>query len=228
MFIPIIFAVLLTHGISQQADRFRVIADESIIAVVTHRGGIASSLAHNHLISARAYEIDLAYDESNPSLTSFSGTLPVAKFAVDDSIDRQQWERRLDELAVEDNLGKPGENDIRKIRLAMLSKGQLNAEKYPDVTFSLESIVNVDTSVGSHPFEYLSKVVLSIRDVQLVVALPVNISLSSDTLRVEGVGVSSFRSFGIDPYSTAFGAARNRDEIHFYLNLTAVRESENG
>ena len=55
----LLFLILTFSSTSNwQPDTYTVVQEESIVAIVTHKAGIASAFAHNHLIVARAYDLE--------------------------------------------------------------------------------------------------------------------------------------------------------------------------
>ena len=48
------------------AEEIDIREAESILAVITHKGGFAASKAHNHLIAATGYRAELTLDPADP------------------------------------------------------------------------------------------------------------------------------------------------------------------
>ncbi len=59
-------AIALLSLTAAAAEEIAIREDESVFAVVTHKGGFAASQAHNHLIAATGYEATLVFDPAEP------------------------------------------------------------------------------------------------------------------------------------------------------------------
>lgn len=224
--ISLLLATVNSPGVTPwgDADVYSVIPEESVFSVVTHRGGVMSSLAHNHLITASDYKVDLRYAADELTRTKFKLDVPVETLAIDDGTERMRWAARIAELGIEENLGAPSERQRKKIRKTMLGKNQLDAENHPAFIFELVSLVQVEPPADSGAFNHVSKVNVTIRGVTNQLTFPLKIIQRADTLHVEGFAETAFTAFGIEPFSAALGTVKNRDEFHLYLNLTASRE----
>lgn len=234
MYVSIILPVLISllmvtvssPGVRSQGDAavYRIVPEESVFSVVTHRGGVMSTLAHNHLITASDYEAEFRFDADAYEETRFKLDVPVDSLVIDDGTDRERWAQRIAELGIEDNLGSPSEKDRKKIRKTMLGKNQLDAANYPAFIFELVSLTRVEDPTEPDGFNHASRVDVTIRGVTNQLTFPMNITEGADTLYIEGFAETAFTAFGIKPFSAALGTVKNRDEFHLYLNLTAIRE----
>ncbi|MEM7583661.1 MAG: YceI family protein [Acidobacteriota bacterium] len=196
---------------------------ESVFAVVTHKAGLAAGMAHNHLIAAADHQAALSFDPAKPLETSFELRAEAAKLEVDRGDLQQTWYPRLEALGVLDEpFGEVSEKDRAKIHDSMVSKGQLNAENFPQITATLLSVSEKATTQGDVAFPYEAKLRLEVRGKAVEKLVAARFEFSGETLNVEAVGAYQFSDFGIKPYSAFFGAVKNQDEIHVYLNLTGT------
>ncbi|MEZ4416787.1 MAG: YceI family protein [Gemmatimonadota bacterium] len=222
---------LLIAALSLQAEptdsaapqRFQVLPERSVFAVVTHKTGFAARLAHNHFIVAGDYEAELLFEPDQPLRTSFALTVPVADLRPDDAGDRERWGDRVAALEIEDDLGTPGEDDRAKIREAMLSEKQLDVDRFPEITVRLMALQEKDQTVAGEPFPWAAEIALTVRGRTVQRSVPLRWSYDGTVLSVEGAGRFTFEEFGIEPYSAALGSVRNRNEFDIYLNLEALR-----
>jgi len=205
------------------SDAFAVVEAESVFAVVTHKGGFAARLAHNHLIVASGYEVELVFDEADPLATAFMFSAPVDQLLVDPAESRQAWASRLADLDVEDDLGSPGEDDRRDIRNSMLSEKQLDFANHPTLSVELIRVSEGSQDLSGVVFPWMAEVEVTVRGVAVRRLVPMRYELEGDVLSVEAVGRFTFEEFGIEPYSAALGAVKNKNEFDFYLNLKATR-----
>ena len=204
-------------------EPFEVVEAESVFAVVTHKGGFAARLAHNHLIVASGYDVELTFDESDPMATAFAFSAPVDQLLVDPAESRQAWARRLADLDVEDDLGSPGEDDQRDIRNAMLGEKQLDFANHPTIEVQLIRISEGSQDLSGVVFPWMAEVEVTVRGVAVRRLVPMRYELAGDVLSVEAVGRFTFEEFGIEPYSAALGAVKNKNEFDLYLNMKATR-----
>ncbi|TVP55840.1 MAG: YceI family protein [Gemmatimonadales bacterium] len=200
---------------------FRVVPDESLVAVVTRRAGPAARLAHDHLVHAERFETRLTFDPDHPTEARFELELDVVDLAIDDPDARTRVQDRLVELAILDEpFQEISESQREDVREEMLDPDQLGADEYPRIRLRTGRIE--DTGSGDHPFRI--EVDVELRDQIVTVEFSARIVDSGDNrIRIEAMGDARFTDFGIEPYRAFLGAVQNRDEFHFYLDLVAER-----
>lgn len=197
---------------------------ESVFAIVTHKGGIASGAAHNHLVTAVGYQAQLSFDPSSASATSFAFTAAVEDLEVDRWDLEQRWYPRLEELGVlSEPFSEVGEKDRSKIRDSMLGKSQLHAAEHPSLSAKLASVEERTTTHGGVEFPYAVKLVLEIRGQSVAKTVSARFEESDGGVSIEAVGTFLFSEFGIKPYSALLGAVKNQDEVHVYVSLKGAR-----
>lgn len=208
------------------AGTFRVLADESDLVVVTHRGGFASGMAHDHVIAASGYEAHLEFAPEDPETASYKLTLPVDGLVVDDPAIKERLAPRLEELGVRDRPFSPVSDANRaKIRAAMLGAKQLDAERFP--TISAEAVVSgrqATETDGGDPFPYTVRLNLEIRGHEVERDAAARYEYRDGRLYVESLASFRFKEFGIRPYSAFLGAVRNRDQFDIYVRIVAVAD----
>lgn len=209
--------------VQSSSDRFQVVEAESVFGVVTHKGGFMARLAHNHLIVASSYDVELMFDEADPTATTFTFTAPVDQLLVDPAESRQAWARRLADLDVEDDLGTPGEDDRRDIRNAMLGEEQLDFANHPTIQVELIRVSEGSEDLSGVIFPWVAEIEVTVRGVPIRRLVPLRYEVEGDFLSVEAVGRFTFEEFGIKPYSAALGAVKNKNEFDLYLNMRASR-----
>ena len=198
-----------------------VVTDESVFAVITHRGGVAKRLAHNHFIYATGYNATLGGDWSQPESITLDLGLEVKKLKLDDGSSKP-WLARLKALGiVEEAFSEQPEDRLQKIRKAMLGKKQLNATKHPRITAKIKSVSPQSKKVGDHQFALNIMVEVTITGKTHVVTCAADLTQEGDAWRLEATGSANFSDFGIEPYSAAFGAIANKDTFYIYVNLKA-------
>ena len=214
--------IFLSFGVGFYAWTGELILDEgSVMAVVTHKGGLAKGLAHNHFIAPAKVDSQLTLTDGPESLT-FTISLDVNDLEVDPPELSAKWYPRIEALGLLDEaFGEVSEKDRGKIRKTMLGKSQLRADRFPTITARGEVTATRETTVGEVTFTHVLTVSLTIRDVTRDIEIPANISVENGRLSLEATVRMRFSDFGIKPYSAMLGAVSNKDEIDFYVNLMA-------
>lgn len=207
-------------------------SDASILAVITHKGGVASGLAHNHLIAAGGYTARLDLDPGNPaelSAARFTLEAPVAALRVDEDPLRAETFPRLRALGI---LNEPfealAEKDRRKIGDAMRGKSQLDATAHPTITVQVLSVEQRATEIGGESFPWSARLAFTVHGVTVERAVPVRVAVAAGRVTLEAVGEFRFTDFAIKPYSAALGAVKNQDGFHLYARIVAFTGNDPG
>lgn len=205
---------------SLAAEEIAIRPEESVLAVVTHKGGFAAGRAHDHLIAAPAREAALAFDPRAPLAASFEIDFAAADLAVDPWEAQRAAYPRLEALGI---LGEPftevAEKDRGKIRKSMLGEGQLDAARHPRVRARLAGVREEPSTHGGVAFPYVATLELEVKGVRVEKPVAARFEAGEGNLAIEAFGVFRFTDFGIEPYSAFLGAVKNLDEIHVYLSL---------
>ena len=205
------------------AGEIDISTESSIFAVVTHKGGFASGMAHNHLIAAVGYQARLSFDAETPLATRFELNLASDRLAVDPWDLERAWYPRLEELGILDEaFTEVSDKDRERIRKAMLGKGQLDAARSPEISATVTGIRENPTTHGEITFPYAATLELEVRGKKAKKPVAARYRLADGVLTVEAVGAFRFTDFGIKPYSAFLGAVKNEDEFHVYVNLKAA------
>lgn len=117
-------------------DEWTLIEEETVFAVVTHKAGLASGLAHNHLITAQKYQAQLTFDDQDVEAVQFSFSLNVQDLMPDLPQLQAQYGARIKELGIfsaDESFSDVDEDDRAAIRKAMLSKKQLDQDRFPKI-----------------------------------------------------------------------------------------------
>lgn len=192
--------------------------ERSVLAVLTHKAGIAAGLAHDHLVTAPLDALRLEFDAAAPEATRASLDLAVERLEIDHFAARAKWKVRLRELGVgPEKLDPVTEEDRGKVREAMLGKSQLDAAGSPRLTAELVKLEKADGM--KPPFDGRATLRLTIRGKTLERAIPATWRVEGSGFVVEALGEFRFTEFGIRPYSAALGAVKNDDLFHLYVAL---------
>ena len=215
-----VLALVLSLAVGDdQVRSSRIVTEESVLAVVTHKGGIAAGLAHDHLVTAGEPILDLDFDANSPTGISMELKIEASDLIVDDPESRRRWSPRLTELGIlEEALGEIPEKQRKKIRQSMLGQRQLAADEFPTI---LARIVDVRTTdgTGSSFFTFGVNLALTVRGQTVTRSVSAGYTVAGDRVTIEAFGSFRFTDFGIKPYSAMLGAVKNQDEFHVYIFL---------
>ena len=232
-FAPRLLVALAALGLAApplDAAPWRVDPERSRFAVLTHRAGVGARLAHDHLIVARAPAAALDFDPARPGAARFAASANVVALDVDPPAERAALSPRLVELgALSAPLPEVDADDRGKVREAMLARGQLAAEQFPEVRAELVALAPRGGTGGARvALGWDARVRLTVRGRTVEKTLPVRWEVAGEELSAEALGEFRFTEFGIEPYSTLLGAIRNDDLFHLYVALVARPEEAGG
>jgi hypothetical protein len=210
------------------ATPWRVDAERSVFAVLTHRAGLGARLAHDHLVVARAPAVTLDFDPARPEAARLAVRVNVVALEVDPTAERAALSARLVELgALAAALPEVDADDRAKVREAMLARGQLAAEEFPEVSAELLSL-SAAAAGARGALDGSARVRVTVRGRAVERAVPVRWEVRAGELAAEALAEFRFTEFGIEPYSTLLGAIRNDDRFHLYVALAARPPAEGG
>lgn len=209
------------------AGEYRVVENDSLFTVLTHKGGLASGLAHNHIAFAPKAVTTIDIDATSLEKSTFRIAIASDDLEIDDVAMQAKVADAVAKYKIyKDNpFTKISDSDRATIKKNMFDASQLNVAKFPDI----KAVV---ASIGLKPGKF--------NDVPVTHVFDVDVFLVGKTVRKQFVGTleqrdgneivaeaiteSKFSEFGIEPYSALFGAVKNQDKIHFYIKLKAVKK----
>jgi polyisoprenoid-binding protein YceI len=196
---------------------------EAEFVVVTQKEGIASTLAHDHLVRAQEVNVTLNVPENNISKGSFRVSIPTKSLEIDNPEKQKSLFPTLKNLDIQKKeFTALGEKDRAKIKANMDDAGQMDVAKFPTLTAEVSEISESDSQVGSEKFTHQAKVKVTIKGKTVERPLPARITLEGGKLRVLSTGGFKFSEFGIKPYSALFGAIRNADPFTIFVSFEAL------
>jgi polyisoprenoid-binding protein YceI len=200
----VVLVVLAASNAS--SETFRVDPQRSHLAVRTHRDGIGSGLAHDHVVEATEVSGRVEYDPGRPEASSITVETRSASLSVDGPTARRR-------LGVEGDLSESQRADVAK---AMRGPDQLDVARHPTIRFTSTRVV----PEGDGRLRVTGA--LTLRGVTREVTFPATVGLEGNALR--GRAILTFRqsSFGYRPYSALLGAIRNKDEVSLHVDLLAT------
>ena len=193
---------------SALAATFRVDPSRSSLVVQIFRDGLAAKLGHDHVVEAATFSGSVAYDPSAPALSSVAAQVHTATLKVDDAETRRKFGLE----------GQPTAADVAEIEKSMKAEGQLDASRFPLITFASTTIT------AEAPDRYLVTGQLTIRGVTRDVRFPASAVMEGNIFRATATLTFMQSAFGYKPYSALLGAIKNKDAVMLHIQLVAVPE----
>jgi len=165
---------------------------------------LAADLSHDHAIQAVGWSGKGTWDAEDYNNCNISISVPVNNLQVDTPEIRKL-------AGIEGTISESMRKDVKK---HMLSDIQLNADKYPMITFQSTSCEDSGETMNL-------KGNFTIHGTTKVISIPVTVS-DSDELSLKGSFLIKGTDYGIEPYSAMFGAVGNNDEMKITFDLVAA------
>ena len=185
---------------------FRIDPDRTRLAVRTHRDGLGSGLAHDHVVEATEVTGRVEYDADRPDASAVTVEARTASLRADEPAARRR-------LGVEGDLSESQRADVSK---AMRAADQLDVARHPTIRFASTRVV----SEGDGRLRITGS--LTLRGVTREVTFPATVALEGGVLRGRATLTFLQSSFGYQPYSALLGAIRNKDEVSLHVDLVAI------
>ena len=195
---------------AQGAARYTVDAEHSEVRFLVYKIGALSAFAHDHTVDAKGFQGEVYLAGSFPD-SSFSLTLPVKDFQVDDPASR--------EAEGKDFSPNPSASAVQGTTRNMLGPGVLDAGKYPEVT-----IQSVKVTGSEAKAEATVRITLhgTARDLRV----PFTLDRSGDQLTATGEFELRQSEFGITPFSAVGGAIQVADAIQVKFKILARKAAQ--
>ena len=184
---------------------YKINLDQSELIILVYKAGIASSFGHNHVVKAEQFKGTITFDKN--LLSSSFVNIEVNAGSLKADLPEMRRKYKLE--------GELSAGDMKKIEKDMMEDDQLDTVKYHVMKFRSESLIENDSD------NYLVFGDLTIHGITKRISAAVNIKVKGASL----IAYSSFKikqsDFNIEPFSTALGFIKNRDEIQIIFNFTA-------
>lgn len=219
----IAFACVITSSVAFGAE-YSVQKNESVFAVVTHKGGIASAFAHDHFIHAKNFDAKIDADSGTETGT-LEFQVATLDLEVDSSENQKKWYPLIEKLGVLSSpFSTPSESDREKIRKSMLADDQLNAKKSPTISAKVEKVEKSETKIGERQYSHLFEVSVQIHGKTVKQKVPGYIKFEGEKLHAEALGSFKFTDFGITPFSGVLGTVKNKDVFEILVSIKADKK----
>jgi polyisoprenoid-binding protein YceI len=181
------------------------LSNKGVLYVQVYKAAtLAADLSHDHAIQAVGWSGKGTWDSEDYSSCNISIAVPVNNLQVDNPEIRKM-------AGINGTISESMRMDVKK---HMLSDIQLDAEKYPMISFqstSCEGSGDSMTLKGNFTMHGTTN------------AISVPITVSNDTgLSLKGSFPVKATDYGIEPYSAMFGAVGNKDGMKITFDLVAA------
>lgn len=179
----------------------------SAVKIYVFRGGMATKLGHNHVLSAPQFDGFVYLPQSGESDARFDLVFRLDQLEIDNPAYRSGLGKAFNSLL------PPGA--IEGTREHMLGSDNLQADRFPWVRIHAVQIT------GEYP-RLAAKVLIEMHGQTREQWVPLSISGLPDKLGVSGSFVMRQTDFGAQPYSVLGGLLAVKDEVVIEFNLNAV------
>jgi polyisoprenoid-binding protein YceI len=183
---------------------YRLDVHKSLLAVLVQGDSDAMIEGHKRGIRAMDFTGIVKWHPEDYSQCDIKITVPVKMLTVDPPGLRTQ-------LGLE---GETSEKDRVKIEENMLSKSQLDAETFPEITFQSTLCTGTSGKVsvtGDLTIRGVTKSITTVMDVQS----------DSKTFRAKGNFSILHTDFGFKPFSAFLGMIRNDNTLTFFIDVVS-------
>lgn len=181
MKLPTLVALLAAFAWSAFANDYEILKEQSIFAVVTHRGGPAAAMAHNHIVYPTEYTVEATNADDTPENAKFTIRFATTSL-TSDTVDAQtKWFPYIQAAGI---LNEPfkevSEKDRAKIRESMLSEKQLDAAKYPEITAKLIGLKASPSTQGKTAFTHVARMSFTVHGRTVERDVPAHVTKDGD------------------------------------------------
>ena len=187
------------------AEGWSLDLEHSELVVKVWKTGAAAGLAHDHVIRAtRVTGTASLADAASPRSLSLQLSVEVASLVPDEPETRKRY-------------GVTGpavpEGDRARVKENMLGDEQLEATKFPTITFTSKQV----SSAPDGSLECLGE--LTLHGVKKELRFPITVKTGEQ--RIEGHAQVKLKTsdFGVKPYSAALGLIRNQDDVELVVHV---------
>jgi polyisoprenoid-binding protein YceI len=173
-----------------------------VLAVLVKYDRNALVAGHDHIVQASTFDGTVTWDPADPSACSIQITFPVTALVVDPPGSRER-------AGLE---GSTSEGDKKKIKENIEGKNQLEASKFPKISFAAtKCVANGDRFDVTGPLE--------IHGVGHPVTASMKIDATPDSFAAKGSFKASHGDWSFDPFTALFGSLRNDDTLGFTIDV---------
>lgn len=207
----VLFALMVSSSLgvgSAVADTqtFKVDAAKSDVRVLVFKSGVASGLAHDHVIVSKSVKGEVKWN-GDVAQAQVNLRIPVGSLIADETQYRKQ---EGDKFKTEIS-----ESDRKDIFETMTGDTVLDAKRYPDI------IIQSSRVSGTVPNLQL-EIQLNLHGVSKSLSIPVVVELQNGSIHAKGSISFKQSDFKIKPISLFLGSIKVQDEVQVKFDVVAI------
>jgi polyisoprenoid-binding protein YceI len=161
------------------------------------------------VIRASGIDGEVHFDSNKPQADSIAIRIPTASLIADEREMRSKYH-------VEKEIGA---DDRKKIQATMLGAEQLDAKRFPEISFRSTKIEREGKE------RYMISGVLTLHGQTQPVTFEARAMIEQGVLHASGSFPIKQSDFRIEPYSAALGSIRNKDEVRIEFSIVASEKT---
>ncbi len=194
-------SLLTTRAAAQDAPLYRTDATKSKLEIAVSRAGAFKFFGHDHQVAVQG----------------LSGVVRLNPASMENSSVRLKVEAKS--LRVLDP--RSSEKERREIQSTMEGEKVLNAAKFPEITFSSESISGLRKTASG--YELVLTGALNLHGMTRTIRVPLSVELKDNALRARGQTSLLQTDYGITPVRVAGGTIQVKDRLKLTFDIVAVK-----
>lgn len=180
-------------------------SSELYVQVYKDPNTLASGLSHDHVIVANGWTGTAEWDAADVGRCKVFLSVPVAKLVNDETAMRQK-------VGYSTVLSDGDRADIKE---HMLGDGQLDAAKYPNITFTSTSCAANGDSSSSGRVNVTGT--FTMHGTAKTITIPMKVSATDADFSAAGFFTVNQTDFGFQPFSALGGTLKNKNEVRFTI-----------
>lgn len=177
----------------------------SWLAVLVKYDRSALGGGHDHVVTPNAVQGSITWNPQDPTVCDVKLSFPVDALQVDPPGSRARFSLE----------GETPANDKPKIKANLSGKHQLEASKFPTISYQSTKCDGTGEKVAVSGK-------LSIHGVNHPVTTTMTVSADGKTFTAKGGFTATHADFGMDPFTALLGALRNDEVLTFQMNVKAT------
>jgi YceI-like domain len=188
------------------ATVYQVRSEESLVRILTYKGGALSAAGHNHVIASHNLT-GIVYVHDEVAHCAFDLVMPVTLLEIDEANLRQQ--------EGEDFKAEVSDSAKQGTRKNLLGEALLDGEHYPGIELSSSSIAGTREAMQA-------TVRVKVKDQEREIQVPVAVKYEGDRLTATGEFAVKQSELGLKPFSALGGALQVQDQMKVKFSVVAA------
>lgn len=194
-------ALLSATAAAPEKLQYTIDATKSKLELNVYREGAFKFLGHDHLVAAQGVSGTVQLDPATIERSSVSLKVDTSSLRVlDPSV---------------------SEKERHEVQATMEGEKVLDAERYPEITFTSTNVSEVKTAGGGYELTLSGE--LRLHGVVKTIRLPVRVSLEGRELRVQGETPLRQTDYQITPVRVGGGTVKVKDQLKLSFEIVALK-----